>query len=521
MSFPWLVLASALAAAAGCATLEEHGQFDAHLGSPSGPVRECADWYRALDQAVEAAGVRDAQYARLPGFPYLRADRPHASLRERAAASEAALQLFAERLLELDVESRRYEIDNLPARSLEALSSVGQEVSPGAALQRTRACGRLLREIDLAKPAARAALLASVRVPDDYSLASRALGLYPLTRLPFASGVRRAEAESIAAFSREPETQPDAMRVRFAPPRAPSQMTRAAVAAILGRAELDALGQPDLSQRELGRIAAVYAPSFDIAVSGDYDRFGQLRWTRGAQAPEVDAAAATAYVQQSFTRYRERILLQLVYTIWFPERPPLENADLLAGKLDGLVWRVTLAPDGEPLLYDSIHPCGCYHQFFPTPRARARPAPDSLEEWAFVPQSLPRIGEDERPVVRLASRTHYIEGVSLARGADSVARYAFHDYDSLRSLPRPEGGRRSLFGPDGLIAGTERGERFLFWPMGISSAGAMRQWGRQATAFVGRRHFDDADLLERRFELDFADPRQAGGAGAFAKGGAQ
>jgi len=37
--------------------------------------------------------------------------------------------------------------------------------------------------------------------------------------------------------------------------------------------------------------------------------------------------------------------------------------------------------------------------------------------------------------------------------------------------------------------------------MGIPSAGAMRQWGRHATAFVGRRHFDGADLLEKRFVL--------------------
>jgi hypothetical protein len=37
--------------------------------------------------------------------------------------------------------------------------------------------------------------------------------------------------------------------------------------------------------------------------------------------------------------------------------------------------------------------------------------------------------------------------------------------------------------------------------MGIASAGAMRQWGHHATAFVGRRHFDDADLLEKRFVL--------------------
>jgi hypothetical protein len=29
----------------------------------------------------------------------------------------------------------------------------------------------------------------------------------------------------------------------------------------------------------------------------------------------------------------------------------------------------------------------------------------------------------------------------------------------------------------------------------------MRQWGHHATAFVGMRHFDDPDLLARRFAL--------------------
>jgi hypothetical protein len=35
--------------------------------------------------------------------------------------------------------------------------------------------------------------------------------------------------------------------------------------------------------------------------------------------------------------------------------------------------------------------------------------------------------------------------------------------------------------------------------MGVPSAGTMRQWGHNSTAFLGRRHFDDADLIERRF----------------------
>jgi hypothetical protein len=315
--------------------------------------------------------------------------------------------------------------------------------------------------------------------------------------------VRQWEGETLAAFGREAQGR----RVRYAPPAA-APLPRAVAAAMVDRAHFDPLGYPTLSPREFERLVTAYAPSFDVELAGDHDRFGLLRWRRDAAMPEVDPAEAAVYVQPAYTRYGESVLLQLVYTIWFPERPPRSELDLLAGKLDGLIWRVTLAPDGAPLLYDSIHPCGCYHLFFPTPRARPLPAPDPLEEWAFVPQTLPPVGEGERPVVRIASATHYIEGVSLVRGSDSVARYVLHPYDELRSMQRVGEGSRSVFGPDGIIAGSERAERFLFWPMGIASPGAMRQWGRHATAFVGRRHFDDADLLERRFQLDLGEPER-------------
>jgi hypothetical protein len=483
----------AVALVAGCASLQDR------YASPR--ARECAEWYQALDEATDAAGVRDAQYSRVAAFPYLRVDRMLASLRSRAAANEPALQAFAERLLELDLESRRHEIDNLPREQVDALPEMRRELPRASAMRRTHECGRLLREIDMAKPEVRAAMLSAVEVPDDYSDASRLLGLYAVTRIPFARGVRQWESETLAAFSRQAE----GLRVRYAPPPA-APLPRAAVAAMLDSTHFDPLGHPTLSPREFERLVSAYAPSFDVELAGDDDRFGLLRWRRDAAMPQVDPAEAAVYVQPAYTRYGENVLLQLVYTIWFPERPPRGEFDLLAGKLDGLVWRVTLAPDGAPLVYDSIHPCGCYHLFFPTPRARPLPAPDPLEEWAFVPQTLPLVGEGERSVVRIASATHYIEGVSLVRGSDSVARYVLHPYDELRSMPRMGEGARSAFGPDGIIAGSERAERLLFWPMGIASPGAMRQWGRHATAFVGRRHFDDADLLERRFQLDLEGP---------------
>jgi len=473
--------------AGGCASIES--PFEAHLASGDEQVSACARWFDALDRTIDAAGVRDAEDTRVPGFPYLRVNRLLASLRDRAAASEAGMRSFAGRLAELDLDARRFEIDSLP-----------QWDGPrAAALKRTADCGRVLRERDLGDARARAALLARAEVPDDYSSAQRVLGLYWLTRIPFAHGVRRWEAEMRAVFAND--SKDERAVVRYSPPALPA-LARETVAGLLARARLDPLGLPELSGREVEMIAAAYAPTFELAVLGDYDRFGELRWRPGSADPEVDATVPVVYVHAAHTRVGDEVLLQIVYSLWFSERPPQGALDLLAGRYDAVVWRVTLSPQGEPLVYDSIHACGCYHQFFPTARALPRPAPGALEEWAFVPARLPRLAEGERPRVRIASATHYLAGVDVERGAGSLVRYELRPYDALRALPTPRGGRRSVFAPDGLLPGSERGERFFFWPMGIASAGAMRQWGRQATAFVGRRHFDDADLIERRFRFE-------------------
>jgi hypothetical protein len=476
--------------AAGCATLD--APYRDHLVSTEPQVRECAEWYRLLDERVASAGTRDAQDARVPGFPYLRVSRLLAALRSAAQSSDAALHALVDRMLALDREARRYEVMNLPEGQIPELRE---------AMRRTEQCGGLLRDVDLARHDSRVALLQHAEVPDDYGIASRILGLYWLTRIPFAEGVRRQEEETRAAFRRAAAATDDPHLLRYAPePDAP--LSRASVALVLKRAAENPLGIPDPAESELKALLAAYAPSFEVEVKNDDDRFGELRWLRDSKAPSVNGATLAVYGHPAWTRYEDRVLLQLVYTLWFPQRPAQSEGDPLAGKLDGITWRVTLAPDGEPLVYDAIHSCGCYHQFFPTPRAAVRPGPGGIEEWMFSPQALPRIADGERPLVRIASGTHYIERVAVVRGTDSLARYELRPYGELRSLIRYAGGRASVFGEDGLVPGTERAERFVFWPMGIVSAGAMRQWGRHATAFVGRRHFDDADLFEKRFGFD-------------------
>src|SRR5688572_11069627 len=128
-------------------------------------------------------------------------------------------------MLDLDLESRRFEIENLSRGS-------------AAALRRGRDCGRMLLAADLADERARAQLLERSRVPDDYSSAARVFGLYALTSIPFASGVKRWENETLAAFAAPPR---ESSRVRYAPPAVPL-IARETVAALLARANSDPLG---------------------------------------------------------------------------------------------------------------------------------------------------------------------------------------------------------------------------------------------------------------------------------------
>jgi hypothetical protein len=220
-------------------------------------------------------------------------------------------------------------------------------------------------------------------------------------------------------------------RVRYAPP-AGQRLPRGVVSGLLGRATFDPLGYLALTPREVERLAITYAPSFEIETRADYDRFGWLRWLRGASMPRVEATEPTVYVQAGYVRQGELLLLQLVYTLWFPERRARDNLDPGAGPLDGVVWRVTLAPDGEPLVYDSIHACGCFPVVF----------------------SRPRVAEDERAVVTLATATHDVQGLRVTSDAESLVRYVLRPYAELRSLPLMTGGHASMFRPDGRVAGS-------------------------------------------------------------------
>ena len=522
----WVLLAS-LTVVAGCA-----GPAATSPATPLSEAAVCADWYHKLDAVTRQAGVSDGGARRLPGYPFLRSDRFLASFGDEVADNTAAFGAWVGRLAELDRDARDAELSNLPLQFLPLLMT--DDAASKKRKQRiqttTRVCARqavraLLQSAPMATAPGRRLLAAQAQVDDDYSESKRALGLYPLTRVPFFAGVQRWQQTTAEKFAAK--ASPDATLVkRYSPASEP--VPAAQIAEAYARRNPDALGVPSLSPPDTALLLRAYAPEIHIETRGRYDRFGALQWGAdsmlldafeasrpgSAQAPSVLVEQPVTYQRLAYTRYQGQTLLQLVYSVWFPERPRVGGIDLLSGQLDSVVLRLTLAPDGTPWLYDSIHSCGCYHLFFPTPSAKALAPPSAGAasvaepiEWAFVPTTLPALMVGQRMTLHLESGTHYVKGLRLVVEPPdgSPMPYALLDDAALRTLSASgtlSGVTRSAFWPSGIVPGTERGERLLFWPMGIASPGAMRQWGRQPTAFVGRRHFDDARLLELRFELD-------------------
>jgi hypothetical protein len=461
---------------------------------PPGAAAECHRFFDALDRTVDEAGVRDQGPHQVPGFPYLRVDRFLASFSGEIQLAPR-FDAWVTRLARLDREARAYEIANLPQaerRRLAALAPVDRDLNAAADYCRGHLIGS-----ELASPENRDRLRQQAQVPDDYVTAWRVLGLYPITSLFVQIGISRWHREALETFALPLGRLPrHGRRYAWNAPAA-ARLAPAEVAALLRDSAANPLDIPEPDEAQSAALFATFAPQWIVDTVDDSDLPGTPYYPAASATAAVDTSRPAVFRRLSHTRFDGKVLLQLNYIVWFPARPRTSRFDLYAGTLDGIDFRITLDSDGRPLLFDAIHNCGCYHMFFPVAPLQARADIAGLwTEAPLVPQVLNSVGQV--PVLHLASGTHYLERLDFLPEA-STSVYHWDEYPRLRSLPRQDGSRRSLFGGYGIVAGSERLERVLLWPMGIRSPGAMRQWGRHATAFVGRRHFDDPYLIERLF----------------------
>ena len=452
----------------------------------------CAELFSDLDDLVSEAGASDVQAARVAGFPYLRTNRFLATFAQVLTAEQVPTWLGQMR--KLDREACHFELQNIPV--IETNNNNESDIE-----KRLNDCADMLLKADLQAVDQIREIRQVAKVPDSYIQGNRILGLYPLSRLFVRNGVNRLQQRLKQTFS----LTKDALAIRgqlvaHVPEEGPF-MREADIAHLLRASSQNSLSIPVLTKADQNNLFNYFAPVWNLDVLGDDDIIGEPMWSAKGKL-RVETKIRKVYKYLSYVRVKDQILPQFNYIIWFPSRPATSSFDILSGNIDGITWRVTVDLDGKVLMYDAMHNCGCYHMFFPPAGVDVQILEkENGEEPLLVPQQAPVMEQGDRIHIRIASGSHYIEAVTARSVRPGSTKYRFADYNELRSLNIGNGKRRSMFGINGIIPGTSRKERWLLWPMGVEDAGAMRQWGHHATAFVGRRHFDDPDLLERYFSF--------------------
>jgi len=438
----------------------------------------CGLQLQNLHRAAVERGINDVQAQPVGKYPYLRMDRLLWSL-----------------LPALETEAQREEWGRLSMQSgVDALLADHANLASNASLPAMIGCVERQAK-ELASRGDYLARLGMDPYPQEYLSGYRILGLYPLSRQLMLSQLMPLQDELRQRYRSGAE---EPVRT-FAPPQSLPLGADEIAVWLAEASDRSALGVPYLDAQRQSRLLAHFAPVWEIETLGNHDLPGVPGWSE--EVVSVDTRQPVTFEQISYTRWRGRLLLQLSYTLWFDQRPSRNPPDIYAGRLDGLILRLTLDPVGRPLLLDSIHPCGCYHTVIPLDVNLTLRSAEILGE---PPLLLPRPSgiwvSGTRLHVAISSGDHMLIG--LRWGGERVAdeTYTLRALDTLRSVTS-QSSPRSLYSPPyGLIDGTERLERLLLWPSGIVSPGAMRQWGRHAIAFSAKRHFDDPDLLEMLFD---------------------
>jgi hypothetical protein len=475
--FTWLVI--------GCTSLSRvtTPSFDTDFVPTQ---KHCQQFIQEINDSVKRHHKRDTQEYLIPGFPYLRTTRFLASLNSQEMNSQET-EYWLLQMRELDLLARQLELQNL------------NHAESGIIFSRYQTCSNLLIRHTLDHPTLMAELKTSIKIPDNYQSIKRFFGLYPLTSFFVKRQIGKLQDEIKEIFNTPIEQiSYQGQLWRYQPET--FELPQDEITRILQHAIQNPLKIPQASTDDMSRLFAHYAPVWEVDTVTDDDRIGAIRFNNNDQ-PMVDVKNPLVYQYYGITQLEGENLLQLNYTFWFAARPAQGPFDIYSGRLDGITFRLTLNQHGKVIIADSMHNCGCYHKFYPSQELKINQSAVTNEpEPPLIAQTLPTLSSGNRYVVRISTVSHYTHRILLASNNHSPnSNYTLVDYTQLRSLPLENGSYKSLFAENGLVTNTKRGERWLLWPMGVLSAGAMRQMGHHAIAFVGKRHFDDPDLISRYF----------------------
>lgn len=227
---------------------------------------------------------------------------------------------------------------------------------------------------------------------------------------------------------------------------------------------------PD-NQTLLGR----YAPVFFVENHGAaYNRIG-TPWAAitpdKKETVSVDPNRPTIYTRQRVFATPGGTYTNLVYRVHFAEIPGGWAPFYLgAGQNIGLLVIVTLNSRDQPVLYTTVHTCGCYLAFIPTSFLPDKAWPEGWQKGRqpVYSETLPGFldfrgtsPEQSRTLIVLRDGTHRVKDVRL-RNTDALragprVAAAFQPLSALEKLPVENGATTSFYESSGARTGYVKG----------------------------------------------------------------
>jgi hypothetical protein len=458
---------------------------------------ECKEFLNRLDEIVKEVGVRDGSSVSVPGLPYLRGNRFLESLKKKVKSDEEKRE-WVRWMQELDLESRKKEISNLPDQAILSIEMKDvKKIDRENLYAQMKSCSSKLLSYDQVGPDFYDTLFSLFHIPDEYSFFRRAMGLYPLISIPVVVVTERSRNKMRSRFTTPLNELPVDGNLKAYLPAKEISLAENEVREIMERSKMNPLRVPRLDKHEEEKLVWSFAPTLIQDVAASYDQIGEIIWKKGQGEVNPEKPAVYYYLSHAFLEGKP--ILQINYVLWYSKRAGESPPWIEKGHLDGLTIRISLDDQGKVFMVDVENNCGCYHFFVPEEERVEKVLSRSLKFDPLVAQWLPVIPSGEHLGIRINSGWHQVQRLIPVRHfADSIP-YTLIPYDVLETLPHEEGRTESIFNSKGIAKGSERVERFILFPMGIPSIGSMRQRGHHAIELIGRVHFDDPNLFDQNF----------------------
>ncbi len=237
------------------------------------------------------------------------------------------------------------------------------------------------------------------------------------------------------------------------------------------------------------------------------------------KAIEVDTDNPAIYFFTTTALIQGEERLQLNYVYWFSEHPKMSGGfDPEAGKVEGLTLRITLGRDDEPVFYETIYNCGCYHRVYASesierrareefgePKGKFHTAVQKKRRFKIDFYSPETVADNpsERLVIFSEAGRHMqlsIRRESDIAGAANVVQERAMAVKPYELLETGACDGLGIFNSDTLVAGADRAESWMLIPTGLYHAGTPRRRGAQLIHF-DQYDFDDPQLLEKNLRL--------------------